>query len=183
MLVVVEHGNVHQFAQALLDDEAFRRLDVLQIDAAERRREIAHAVDEFVDILGRHFQIDGVDVGEFLKQNGLTLHHWLAGQGADIAEPEHGSAVGDDGDEVTPRGVVVGGVGIVVDFHARRRHAGRIGHRQIALGDQGLRRRDGNLAGLAGLVHMQRVDIELAQLPFLRHVAYLPPRVNYRHQA
>ena len=34
VLIVVEDGNVEQFAQLLLDDEAFRRLDVFEIDAA-----------------------------------------------------------------------------------------------------------------------------------------------------
>ena len=37
VLVVVEDRDVHQLAQALLDDEAFRRLDVLEVDAAEGR--------------------------------------------------------------------------------------------------------------------------------------------------
>ena len=41
VLVVMEDRNVHQFAQALLDDEAFRRLDVLEIDAAPAGAEIA----------------------------------------------------------------------------------------------------------------------------------------------
>ena len=35
VLVVVEDGYVHHLAQPLLDDEAVRRLDVFQIDAAE----------------------------------------------------------------------------------------------------------------------------------------------------
>ena len=35
MLVVMEHRNVHQLAQLLLDDETVGRLDVFQIDAAE----------------------------------------------------------------------------------------------------------------------------------------------------
>ncbi len=35
VLVVVEHRDVHQLAQPLLDHEAFRRLDVFQVDAAE----------------------------------------------------------------------------------------------------------------------------------------------------
>src|SRR3546814_17540588 len=35
VLVVMEHGDVHSFAQRLLDHEAFGRLDILQIDAAE----------------------------------------------------------------------------------------------------------------------------------------------------
>ena len=42
VLVVMEDRNVHQLPQALLDDEAFRRLDVFQVDAAEGRPEIAH---------------------------------------------------------------------------------------------------------------------------------------------
>ena len=36
VLVVMEDRDVHQLAQPLLDDEALRRLDVLEIDAAER---------------------------------------------------------------------------------------------------------------------------------------------------
>ncbi len=39
VLVVVEDGDIHQLAQALLDNETVRRLDVLEIDAAERRAE------------------------------------------------------------------------------------------------------------------------------------------------
>ena len=34
MLVVVEHRDVEQFLQPLLDDEALRRLDVFEVDAA-----------------------------------------------------------------------------------------------------------------------------------------------------
>ena len=64
VLVVMEHRDVHQFAQALLDDEAFRRLDVFEIDAAPAGAEIADAIDELVGVLGGDFQIDGVDVGE-----------------------------------------------------------------------------------------------------------------------
>jgi hypothetical protein len=52
VLVVMEHRNVHDLAQALLDDETVGRLDVLEIDAAEARPQKPHAVDELVDILG-----------------------------------------------------------------------------------------------------------------------------------
>ena len=38
VLVVMEDRDVHELAQALLDDEALRRLDVLEVDAAEGRR-------------------------------------------------------------------------------------------------------------------------------------------------
>ena len=82
VLIVVEDGNVHQFAQALLDDETFRRLDVLEIDAAERGPEIAHAVDERLGVFGVDFQIDRIDVGEALEQHRLALHHRLGGERA-----------------------------------------------------------------------------------------------------
>ena len=35
VLIVVEDGNIHQLPQALLDDEAVRRPDVLEVDAAK----------------------------------------------------------------------------------------------------------------------------------------------------
>ena len=53
-------------AQALLDDEAFRRLDVLEVDAAEGRPEEAHAIDELVDVLGADLDVHAIDVGEAL---------------------------------------------------------------------------------------------------------------------
>ena len=34
VLVVMENGDIHQLAQAALDDEAVGRLDVFQVDAA-----------------------------------------------------------------------------------------------------------------------------------------------------
>ena len=103
MLVVVEDRDVHQLAQALLDDEALRRLDVLEVDAAEGRPEIAHAIDELVDVLGVDLEVDAVDVGEALEQDGLAFHHRLAGERADVAQAQHRGAVGDHGDQVAAR--------------------------------------------------------------------------------
>ena len=80
VLVVMENRNIHQFAQALLDDEAFRRLDVFQIDAAPAGAEKLHAIDDLVRVLGGDFQIDGVDVGEALEQHRLAFHHRLGRQ-------------------------------------------------------------------------------------------------------
>jgi hypothetical protein len=36
MLVVMEDGNIHQLAQPAFDDEAFRALDILKVNATER---------------------------------------------------------------------------------------------------------------------------------------------------
>ena len=141
VLVVVEHRDVHQFAQPLLDDEAFRRLDVLQVDAAEAGQE-ADGVDDLVDVFRVDLQVDAVDVGEALEQRDLAFHHRLRGDRAEIAEAEHGGAVRDHGDHVALGGVVVGQRRIAGDVQAGLRDARRIGQRQVArrgdrLGDAG----------------------------------------------
>ncbi len=115
VLVVVEDGDVHQFAQALLDDEAVGRLDVFEVDAAEGGAEVAHAVYELVDILGVDLEVDGIDVGEALEEDGLAFHHGLGSERPEIAEAEDGGAVRDDGDHVAARRVVVGGRRILGD--------------------------------------------------------------------
>ena len=70
--------------------------------------EIAHAVDDGVDVGRVDHEVDAVDVGEALEERGLALHHRLGRQRAEIAEAEDGRAVGDDGDQVALGGVVVG---------------------------------------------------------------------------
>src|SRR3546814_11930514 len=56
VLVVMEHGDVHSFAQRLLDHEAFGRLDILQIDAAEAGLQQCDRVNNGVDILWTHYK-------------------------------------------------------------------------------------------------------------------------------
>ena len=58
VLVIVEHRDIEQLAQPLLDDEALRRLDVLEVDAAPALAQKPDAVDEFVGVFGRDFEID-----------------------------------------------------------------------------------------------------------------------------
>src|SRR5271166_3949499 len=47
MLVVMKDRYIHQLAQTLLDDETFRRLDVLEVDSAEARPKKPDGVDKF----------------------------------------------------------------------------------------------------------------------------------------
>jgi hypothetical protein len=172
VLVVMEHRNVEQFAQALLDDEAFRRLDVFQIDAAPALAEEAHAIDELLDILGVDLEVDAVHVGEALEQDGLALHHRLRRQRADVAEAEHGGAVRDHRDEVAARGVVVPFALVLLDLQAGRRHTRRISQGEVVGGRQRLGRDDLDLARTPGGVHPQRLDVEIGH-GFLGHS--LPP--------
>ena len=155
VLVVVEDRNVEQFAQALLDDEALRRLDVFEVDAAPAGAEQLDAIDELVGVLGRDFEIDGIDVGEALEQHRLAFHHRLGRQRAAIAEPEDGGAVGDDGDEIALDRVVVGAARILGDGQHRHGDARRIGERQVALGRHRLGGDDLQLAGPADAVELQ----------------------------
>ena len=156
VLVVVEDGDVEQLLELLLDDEAVRRLDVLQVDAAEARAQIAHAVDDGFRVGRIHQDVDGVDVGEALEQRALALHHRLGRHGAEVAEPQDRGAVGDHRHQVALVGVVVGEVRILGDRQHRHGHARRVGQRQVALGGQRLGRRDLELAGLALAVEQQR---------------------------
>ena len=161
VLVVVEHRDLHALAQLLLDVEAFRRLDVLEVDAAERRLERGDHLDDLVRIGLADLDVEHVDAGELLEEAALAFHHRLAGECADVAEAEHRAAVGDDRDEVGPCRVARGQRRIVLDGGARVRDAGRVRERQVALVRQRLRGRDGNLARRRELVILERVLLEL----------------------
>ena len=178
VLIVMEHRNVHQLAQPLLDDEALRRLDVLEVDAAPAGAEQLHAIDDLLGVLGRHFEVDGIDVGEALEQDRLAFHHRLGRERAAVAEAEDGGAVGDDGDEVAFDRVVVGLGRIVGDGEHRDGDAGRIGQRQIALRRHRLGGDHLELAGAAAAVEVQRLLIGEGRpvaVGFLRHFNTLPP--------
>ena len=155
VLVVVEDGDVHDLAQALLDDEALGRLDVFQVDTAEARGQEAHAVYQLFGVLGVDAEVDAVDVGEALEQDRLAFHHRLGAERAQVAQAEDGGAVADHGDQVALGGVVVGERRILGDFQARRGDARRIRQGQIALRGQRFCRLQGDFAGTPGSVHPQ----------------------------
>ena len=104
MLVVVEDRNAHAFLELLFNIEALGRLDVFQVDAAERRLHGGNHVDQLVRVILGQFDVEDVDAGEFLEQAALAFHDRLGGQRADVAKTEHGRAVGDDADQVGARG-------------------------------------------------------------------------------
>ena len=115
VLVVMEDRNLEALAKLLLDDETFRRLDILEIDAAEARRKHGHGLDEFLGVLRIDLEIEPVDIGELLEQDGLALHHRLRRGGADIAKAENGRAVRDHRDHIPLGRVIIGCVGIRLD--------------------------------------------------------------------
>ncbi len=78
---------------------------------------------DLVRVAGVQADREGVDAGELLEQHRLALHHRHRRARADVAEPEHGGAVGDDRDRVALDRVLEGLVGILVDRRADPRHA------------------------------------------------------------
>ena len=98
-----------------------------------RRLEQLAEPDDVVGVFGADLEIEDVEVGELLEEVAFALHHRLSGERSDVAEPEHGSAVGDDGDEVSAGSVLVGVVGILLDLEAGLGDAGRVGEGEIAL--------------------------------------------------
>ena len=148
VLVVVEDRDLHALAQLALDVEAVGRLDVLEVDAAEGGLQRGDDVDQLVRVVLGDLDVEHVDAGELLEQDALAFHHRLGGQRADVAQAEHGGAVGDHGHQVAARGVARrASPGSRDDLLAGGGHAGRIGQRQVALVGQRLGRGDRDLAG------------------------------------
>ena len=157
VLVVVEDRDLQRLAERLLDVEAVRRADVLEVDAADRRLEQLAELDDVVGILGADLEIEDVDIGELLEEVPLALHHRLSGHRADVAEPEHRGAVGDDADEIALRGVGVGELGVALDLEARLGDARRVGEREVALVGERLGGNDRDLSRAAVRVVVEGV--------------------------
>ena len=60
--------------QPVLDLEAARRRDVLEVDAAEAGRDALDGLDDLVGVLGVQADREGVDAGELLEEHRLALH-------------------------------------------------------------------------------------------------------------
>ena len=100
MLVIMENGNAHAFLQRLFHLEAFGGLDILQVDAAKGRFQRLDGADHPLHVGRIDLDVEDIDAGEFLEQDGLAFHDRLGGQRADIAQPQNGRPVRHDTDEV-----------------------------------------------------------------------------------
>ena len=138
VLIVVEDRDLHGLAQGFFDVEALRRLDVFQVDAAERRFQNLAGADDLVGVRRVELDIEDVDIGEALEQHGFAFHHRLAGESADIAKAEDGGSVGNHSHQVALGGVLVSEAGIALDFQAWYGDARRIGETEIPLCAAGL---------------------------------------------
>ncbi len=89
----MHYGDVEFGDQSRLDLKALWSLDVLEIDAAEGRRDPLDGLYEFVDVGSVNLDVEHIDVGERLEEQPLALHHRLARKRSYVAETEHRGAV------------------------------------------------------------------------------------------
>src|SRR5262249_34998114 len=149
-LVVVHDGDVEGRFEALLDLEAARRGNVLEVDAAERRGDGLHDADDLVGVLRAQAERPAIDVGEFLEQGDLAFHDGHGGGGAEGAQAEDGGAVADDGDGVGPGGEGKHLVGVGGDGPADAGDAWGVDHGQGVAGLDGVFAAGGDLAAEVG---------------------------------
>ena len=138
MLVIVEYRDIHLGLETTLDLETFRRLDVLQVDAAESGFQRFYNLYELFWVRLIHFNIEHINVRKALEENTLSLHHRLASQSADISQAQYSRAVGDHRHQISLGRVLVGILGILLDLEAGFCHAGGVSQRQVPGGAGGL---------------------------------------------
>ena len=104
---------------------------ILQIYTAKRAGDHVDGIDDLVNIFALDAQGECVHVAKGLEEDALAFHNRHTGLGADVAQTQDGSAVGDHGAEVVTPGQFVGFVHILVDLDAGLGHAGGVGQTQV----------------------------------------------------
>ena len=154
VLVIVEHRDVQLPLQGFLDFKALGALDVLQIDAAKGGRNGLAGSNDAGSVVGVDADGEGIHAAELLEQHGLALHDRQTGFRADIAQTQHGGAVGDNGYHVALEGVLIYIVRVFLDLAAGLGHTGGVGGGQVVTGGDLHLTHDAHLS-LVGLVHFQ----------------------------
>ena len=147
VLVVVHDRNVQLLDEPPFDLETFGSFYVFEIDPAEGGGDSLDGGDELLRIGRIDLDVEGVDSGEVLEKHAFALHDRFGGQRADVAQSQYGGSVGNDRHQIALDRIVVRLGRIVGDGQTRRRHAGRVGQREIVLGGVGFRRPDFDFAG------------------------------------
>jgi len=142
----MKHRNAHAGLEFFFNVEALGRFDVFQVDAAQGGFECGNDFNQFVGVALGQLDVKHVDAGKFLEQAAFALHHRLARQRANVAQTQHGGAVGDHADQIAAAGVVISQVRVGLNVQAGVGHARRVSQCQVALVDQRLGGVDRNLA-------------------------------------
>ena len=162
MLVVMEHRDLHALLEPVLDVEAFRRLEVLQIDAAEGRLQRGdHRRPRDRPSCASISMSNTSMPANFLNRTALPSITGLPASGPILPRPS--TAVPFDTTATRlARAVSSAACGRIGDDRlAGGRHARRIGERQVALVAERLGRLDLQLSGLRRAVIDQRAGAQI----------------------
>ena len=119
--------DIESVLQDFLDLETLRRTNILEVDAAEGRRDQLTGSNHVLGVDAVDLDIEDVDIRKTLEEDALSLHHGLARQRTDIAQSENRSPVAHHRNQVALRRVAVGCVRIPLDLQAGGGYAWRIG--------------------------------------------------------
>ena len=85
MLIVVHHRDIATLFELFLNNEAFWRFDILEINATKTWGDELDRPNELVNIFGINFDINAINIGKALKEDGLALHDRFTCQSAEVA--------------------------------------------------------------------------------------------------
>ena len=160
VLVIVQHRLGQPRAQLLFDLEALGSGEVFELNGAEGAGDAADDVDHARRLGLLEQYRHAVDADQIGKQRGLAFHDRQPGERADVAEPEHRGAVGDDGDGAADCGEVPGRRGVVADGETYARHSGRVDVAQYLARGDGHGRDGADLAAAMPVEHAVRLAHE-----------------------
>ena len=133
MLIVVENRDGHLAYQLFLDVKTVRCFDVFQIDPPECGLQQSDGPDELVRVTGIDLDIEYVQVGEALEENGLPFHHRLRCQRADVPESQHRGPVRHHPDQTAAGSIFKRKVWIFLDSQGRNRNPRRVRQAEVGL--------------------------------------------------
>ncbi len=172
VLVVVEHRDLHPLAELALDVEAVGRLDVLEVDAAERRLEPRDRLRPSSSGSVSASSMSKTSMPEnFLNRQALPSITGLPASGPMLPRPSTAVPLVTTATRLPREVSERASAGSRGDRVAGRGHTRRIGEREVALVDQRLRRSHRNLAG-----RRQAVIFEGGGAQLLIHLGPPPAR-------
>ena len=124
MLVIVHYGNIQFFFQSAFYFEAFRCLDIFQVDTSKSRGNSLYGLDEFLGLLFIYFDVEYINTCIDFEEQSFAFHYGFTAQGADVSQPEYGSTVRNNGYQISFGCVFVGILRIFLYFQTGFGYAG-----------------------------------------------------------
>ena len=93
MLIIMHHGNIQLLLQTALNLKAFRRLNILQINAAKSRCNRFDCLNESIRIVFIDFYIKCVYSCIYFEQEAFPLHDRFSAHGTNVTQAQYCSSI------------------------------------------------------------------------------------------